>query len=152
MKVSVISFQRRFRSEETCVAFLEQVRWNGEPVCPRCGCVRCYACKTRKNYKCAWCRRTFTVRNGTLIEDSKLSLLTWFNAIWLVTTAKAGISSIELGEKLGISQPSAWFVLHRIQFAVSFGSIQAQVSGVIKKAHVSPLKVKMTFDELIQKI
>lgn len=120
MAKSAISFHRRFRSEEACTAFLEQARWNGEPVCPRCGCVRCYRIATRKNYKCAGCRRNFTVRHGTIFEDSKLPLLTWFSAIWLVTTARAGISSVELGEKLGISQPAAWFVLHRIQYAASY--------------------------------
>src|SRR5262245_21097362 len=99
MAKSTISFYRRFRSDESCIAFLEQVRWNGEPVCPRCGCVRCYYIKTRQRYKCAGCRKPFTVRYGTIFEDSKLPLLTWFTAIYLVTTTRSGISSVELGEK-----------------------------------------------------
>jgi len=113
-----LNFHRRFTSEASCTAYLEAIRWNGEPVCPRCGCVRCHKITTRNNYKCAGCRRTFTVRNGTIFEDSKLPLMKWFEAVWLVTTARAGIYSIELGEKLCISQKSAWFVLQRIQYAV----------------------------------
>jgi transposase-like protein len=140
---SANSFHHRFRSEEACVAFLEQVRWNGEPVCPRCGCLRVYRITTRKNYSCSGCRRTFTVRYGTIFEDSKLPLQTWFTAVWLVTTARAGISSIELGEKLGISQQAAWFVLHRIQYCADYGSAQMK--------RVSPLTLDMTFDEFMAK-
>ncbi len=131
MVKSAVSFHRRFRSEEACAEFLEEVRWNGEPVCPRCGCVRCYRIATRNCYKCSGCRRNFTVRHGTIFEDSKLSLLTWFSAVWHVTTARAGISSIELGEKVGISQKSAWFVLHRIQYVAAYGTFE-KMSGHVE--------------------
>lgn len=129
---SLLSFHSRFPSEDACVSYLEAARWKGKPACPRCGCVKTYRIATRKNYKCAGCRRNFTVRHGTIFEDSKLPLRTWFLAIWLVTTSRPGVSSVELAEKLSVTQKTAWFVLQRIQYAVSHESFQKPLSGDVE--------------------
>ncbi|WP_111682482.1 IS1595 family transposase [Winogradskyella tangerina] len=104
-----------FKDENTCIEYYEQIRWNGTPVCPHCGSERTY--KTNRGHKCAnsECYKKFTVKVGTIFHGSKISLRIWFAAIFLATTHKKGISSVQLALDLGITQKTAWFVLHRIR-------------------------------------
>lgn len=104
-----------FKDEVTCIEYYENIRWNGSPVCPHCGSERVY--RTNRGYKCAnnECYKKFTVTVGTIFHGSKISLRIWFAAIYLATTHKKGISSVQLGLDLGITQKTAWFVLHRIR-------------------------------------
>ncbi len=107
--------------ENTCRSFLEDLRWNGKPVCPHCGSVSEKHYKLNKKsvfsglYKCKDCRERFTVTIGTMFEGSHMPLRKWFIAIYIFTTHKKGISSIQLGKDLGITQKTAWFVLSRLR-------------------------------------
>ncbi len=104
-----------FKDEEFCKEWYAQQRWGGTPACPHCGCVDPY--KTNRGYKCRekTCHKKFSVTVGTIFENSKIGLRTWFAAMFLCTTSKKGVSSVQLSETLGITQKSAWFVLHRIR-------------------------------------
>lgn len=104
-----------FKDEDTCRLFLEQQRWNGSPECPFCGCTKVY--KTKRGFRCGdkFCDKKFSVTVGTIYENSKIGLRTWFAAIYLFTSSKKGISSLQLGRQLGITQKTAWFVLHRVR-------------------------------------
>jgi transposase-like protein len=105
-----------FPTEEKCAAFLAEQRWGGKVICPRCGHDHVYELKGKnKRYSCARCRRQFTVRVGTIFEDSKLPLQTWFLCIYLACNSSKGISSASLAKQVGITQKSAWHVLHRIR-------------------------------------
>jgi transposase-like protein len=117
-----------FDTESKCIEYLEKQRWNGEPTCPHCGHGRPY-CTIRKRvnsrnktvetkgYKCSnkECRKKFSVLVGTIFENSKIPLRTWFGAIYIATAHKKGVSSLQLSRDLNITQKSAWFVLHRIR-------------------------------------
>jgi len=104
-----------FKDEETCVAYYEEIRWQGNPVCPHCGSENPY--KTTRGYKCSnnECYKKFTVKVGTIFENSKIPFRIWFASIFLATNHKKGISSVQLASDLGITQKTAWFVLHRIR-------------------------------------
>lgn len=104
-----------FKDEETCKSWFAEKRWGGTPACPHCGSIKVYT--TNRGYKCGEkeCHKKFSVTVGTIFENSKISLRTWFAALYLCTTSKKGISSVQLGETLGITQKSAWFALHRIR-------------------------------------
>lgn len=104
-----------FKDEETCRTYLEQQRWNGNVECPFCACTKVY--RTNRGFKCAdkFCAKKFSVTVGTVYENSKIPLRTWFGAMYLVTAHKKGISSCQLAKDLGITQKTAWFVLHRIR-------------------------------------
>jgi transposase-like protein len=104
-----------FKDEETCIAYLEQQRWGGTPACPFCGVINPY--KTNRGYKCRdkECHKKFTVKVGTIYENSKVELRTWFAAIYLLTSSKKGISSLQLHRQLGVTQKTAWFLNHRIR-------------------------------------
>ena len=112
---SIIELLTYFKDEKTCVEYYEQIRWGGEPECPHCGCGNPY--KTNRGWKCRnkECHKKFTVKVGTIFENSKISFRIWFAAIYLATTSKKGISSVQLATQLNITQKTAWFVLHRIR-------------------------------------
>jgi len=112
---TLIQLLDTFKDEATCIAYLEQQRWGGTPACPFCGVVDPY--RTNRGFKCRdkACHKKFTVKVGTIYENSKIPLRTWFAAVYLCTSSKKGISSLQLSRQLGITQKSAWFVLHRIR-------------------------------------
>ena len=119
---SIIDFYSTFSDEQVCRDYLAQARWEDEPVCPHCGSYKTYKFKDGRLFKCGDCRKQFTVRVGTIFEDSKISLQKWFLAIYLATSLKKGISSVQLAKYLGITQKSAWFMLQRIRYAIETGS------------------------------
>ena len=108
-------------TEEDCRLYLEDMRWHGEPVCPHCGSISKHHYKLTQNgefkglYKCKDCRERFTVRQGTMFEDSNLPLKKWFYAIFLFLAHKRGISSAQLARDIHVTQKTAWFMLHRIR-------------------------------------
>jgi transposase-like protein len=104
-----------FKDEATCRAYLEQKRWQGTPACHHCGSLRVY--RTNRGFKCAekLCGKKFTVTTGTVYENTKLPLRIWFAAIYLCTSSRKGISSLQASRQLGITQKSAWFLNHRIR-------------------------------------
>jgi len=104
-----------FKEESTCRAYLEQQRWGGVPACPFCGTINPY--RTNRGFKCSAkeCRKKFSVTVGTVYENSKIPLRIWYAAIYLCTSSKKGISSLQASRQLGITQKSAWFLLHRVR-------------------------------------
>ena len=112
---SLIQLLDYFKDEETCISYYEQKRWGNEPCCPHCGSFKPY--KTKRGWRCRdkECRKDFTVKVGTIFQSSNIKLRIWFAAIYLATTGKKGISSVQLATQLNISQPTAWFLLHRIR-------------------------------------
>jgi hypothetical protein len=107
----------KFKDEAACREFLVQQRWNGVPECPKCGCRKSYRIEGGKRFKCAnsACYKKYSVTVGTIFEASNIPLTTWFAAMYFVTANKKGISSVQLGKHLGITQKSAWFCIMRIR-------------------------------------
>lgn len=130
---NLIEFYSRFGNEQACRDYFENARWGDEVTCPKCGVVgEAYKYTDGRLFKCGACRKQFTVRVGTIFEDSKLPLQKWFLAIYLATSLKKGISSIQLSKYLGITQKSAWFMLHRIRYAVETKSYDKPLDGDIE--------------------
>jgi transposase-like protein len=122
-----------FPTEESCHKYLAKIRWGDQLVCPHCGCFRkIYTLKGGKLFKCADCRKPFTVRIGTIFEDSALPLQKWFMAFYLVTAHKKGISSMQLARDIGVTQKTAWFMLHRIRYCVNSGKFNKPLSGIVE--------------------
>jgi len=117
--MSILEFCQRFPTEEACAEFIERERWDGETHCPRCGVIKVYRVTGAMGFKCSGCRKRFSVRTGTIMEASKLPLQTWLLAIYMMTTARKGISSIQFAKELGVTQKTAWFLEHRIREACS---------------------------------
>lgn len=104
-----------FKDEETCRQYLAEQRWGSNPTCPFCGTDKAYT--TTRGYKCRnkECYKKFSVTVGTIYENSKVDLRVWFAVISLCTASKKGISSLQVSRQFGITQKSAWFVLHRVR-------------------------------------
>ncbi len=110
-----------FSDEDTCRTFVAKLRWpDGVVRCPNCGSPEVAFIETRKLWNCKanHPKRQFSIKVGTIFEDSPIPLTKWLPAVWLIASAKNGISSHELGRALGVSQKSAWFMLHRIRLAM----------------------------------
>lgn len=105
-----------YKDEAKCNALLAQQRWGGMIVCPHCGSEK-QPYVTNRGYKCSdnKCYKKFSVTTGTIFQDTKIKLNVWFEAIYVISAHKKGISSHQLARDLGITQKSAWFVLHRVR-------------------------------------
>jgi transposase-like protein len=114
---------RYFTDEQICIDTVAAMRWPNGPVCPACEHKEHYYLKTQKRWKCKECGRQFSVKLGTIFEDSPLGLDKWLAALWMLVNCKNGISSYEVGRALGVTQKSAWFMLHRLRFALQSGSV-----------------------------
>ena len=113
--LSEAEFDRRYGSEEQCRAAVVKWRWPDGFVCPECGGRRHSLVKTRALYQCTTCRRQTSLTAGTIFAATKLSLRSWFRALYHLTQSKQGISSLELGRRLGVSQSTAWTVKHKLK-------------------------------------
>ena len=114
---NLIELTQHFSNEETCRKHLEELRWNNKPVCPYCNHKKVYKIEKGKRFKCAnkECYKKFSVTVGTIFENSKIPLKTWFIAIYFACNHKKGISSLQLSKDIGVTQKTAWFILHRIR-------------------------------------
>ncbi len=127
------SIAQKFSDPEAARQFLESQRWPDGVVCPLCGLVgEAYRLKPKAEsktpvrpgvWKCAGCRKQFTVTVGTVFEDSHIPLNTWLMAIHLLCSSKKGMSAHQLHRMLGITYKSAWFMAHRLRYALSQDSI-----------------------------
>src|SRR6202521_3861350 len=120
-----------FSDADNCINFLTQMRWPNGVECPNCGGKELSYLSTRRVWKCKACKKQFSVKAGSIMEDSPIGLDRWLAAIWLIANAKNGISSCELARSLGMTQKSAWFVLHRIRKAMQNGSLE-MLSGHVE--------------------
>jgi len=121
-----------FANPDNALAFMVMLRWpQGSPVCPLCASTESSFISTRRVWKCLGCKKQYTVKLGTIMEDSPIKLDKWLTAIWMIVNAKNGISSYEIGRAIGVTQKSAWFLLHRIRLAMQEGSLD-KMSGQIE--------------------
>lgn len=111
---SIIELINTFPNEQICIEHLEQLRWNGIVVSPFDPTSKVYKCAGNK-YRCKNTKKYFNVRTGTLFDNTKVKLQTWFLAIYLITAHKKGISSLQLSRDLNVTQKTAWFMLQRIR-------------------------------------
>ncbi len=129
---SLLDMIEAFPDEQTCVDHLRSIRWRDGEFCPYCGGTRIYHFSDRKTHKCGDCKARFSIKVGTIFQDSKLPLRKWFMAIWMVTNHPKGIASTTLAKDLKITQKSAWFVLHRLRHAARTNSFNAPLDGTIE--------------------
>jgi len=118
----------KFRDNKVALDYFRAIRWREGEFCPYCDHDKVYTLKANR-YQCAQCRNTFSILVGTIFENTKLSLKVWFGAIWLITNHPKGIASTTLARDLGITQKSAWFVLHRLRHAARTQSFNTPPMG-----------------------
>ena len=114
---------RYFSDPAVCLEYMKQIKWpDGKIVCPKCASDHIGFIATRAAcYKCRACKKQFSAKVDTIFEASPLGLDKWFVAVWMIANCKNGISSLELHRALGVTQKTAWFMLHRIRLAMRLG-------------------------------
>lgn len=123
--------------EKAARALIERDRWGNTPCCPHCGDTSVYrmtgaSAEERGLWRCHGCKKQFTVRVGSIFEDSKIPLRHWCRAMWEATSSKNGVSALELSRKLQITYKSALFMMHRIRHAMSTDPNAPKLSGTIE--------------------
>ena len=127
-------------NEPLAVAFLEQQRWEGAPACPRCGDAEVYQMKSADGarnadfrWRCKGCKKMFTVRTGTIFEETRLPLCVWVYAFWKACSSKKGISALQLAREMEITHKSALFVLRRIRHGLGTdATIAPKLRGTVE--------------------
>lgn len=128
--VSTYEFFKLYPDEKAAIAYLEGRRWSNGIACPLCGGVRTSRQKDYRYHQCKDCRGKFTVRSGTIFERSHIPLEKWLYAMYLLQTARKGVSSLQLSKELGITQKSSWFMLHRLREACDVQAVK--LNGVVE--------------------
>lgn len=119
-----------FADPQRALEYMIPLVWPHGTTCPHCGVISEHAfISTRRIWRCSDCRKQFSIKIGTVMEDSPLGLDKWLGAFWLIANAKNGISSYEIHRALSVTQKTAWFLLHRIRHTLSTGSFK-KVSGI----------------------
>ncbi len=121
---------RYFSDPMVCLETVSKAKWPKGPECPQCGGKKLSFIKTRRLWTCLGCRKQFSVKVGTIFEDSAIGLDKWLVAMWLLANCKNGISSYELAKDIKVTQRSAWFMLQRIRHAMHTGSIDKMTGAV----------------------
>ncbi len=122
---------RYFSDIDVATEFVAKLRWSDGPTCPRCESKGYSYLSTRRVWKCNGCKKQYSVKVGTIFEDSPIGLDKWLPAIWLVANCKNGVSSHEMHRSLGVTQKTAWFMLHRIRLAMQTGTFE-KFSGEVE--------------------
>ena len=133
LTISTYEFLDMIPDAEAARLYLEDRRWHGSPSCPLCGAFEKITARTGKRvgyYRCHDCAGEFTVRTGTIFERSHVPLNKWVYAMYLVVTARKGVSSLQLSKEIGVTQKTAWFMLGRLREAV--GDDDDKLSGVVE--------------------
>jgi transposase-like protein len=145
-----------FSDPDRCFQYAVKLRWpDGKITCPRCNKAKHSFIKTRRIWFCYECKKQFTVKVGTIFEDSALGLDKWMTAFWMLVNCKNGVSSCEIARTLGITQKSAWFMLQRLRLALQddfFGSKlggevevdETFIGGKARNMHLSERKRRIT--------
>ena len=144
-KLTLDYIARHFSDENEAYHFLEKMRWSNHPVCPHCGYDRAYFLQPkgdrytrtghatpRRVYKCAACRKQFSVLIRTIFEGTKIPLYKWLLAIHMMCANKNGVAAYELHRTLEITSKSAWFMAHRIRKALEQEPLSGKLSGIIE--------------------
>ena len=134
--LSAFQFFEQFPNEQSAIDFLEDERWPDGPICPRCGSDYTRRMKNQNRHMCNGCRKPFSVRTGTIFQNSKVPLRKWLYAMYLIQISRKGVSSIQLGKELGITQKTAWFMLHRIRESMDPGIEKLSGEVEVDEAYV----------------
>ena len=129
---SIIQMMKALPDEQAAIDHFTAIRWKQGAFCPHCGTTKIYHFSDGRTHKCGDCRKRFSIKVGTIFEDSKIGLREWMLAVWLITAHKKGIASSQLAKDIGVTQKTAWFMLHRLRYAAQTKSFNRPLDGEIE--------------------
>lgn len=131
---SLAELMKALPDEQAAVDHFTAIRWKNGAFCPYCGSAKVYHFADKRTHKCADkdCRQRFSIKVGTIFEDSKLGLRLWMLAVWYISSHKKGIASTQLAKDLGVTQKTAWFMMHRLRHAARTRSFNRPLKGTVE--------------------
>ncbi len=129
---SLFELMNAVPDEQAAIDHFRSIRWNNGAFCPHCGGTRVYHFSDQRSHKCGDCRKRFSIKVGTIFEDSKIPLRKWLMAIWMITTHKKGVASTQLARDIHVTQKTAWFMLHRLRHAIRTQSFNRSLGGRVE--------------------
>lgn len=129
---SLFDMMEAFPDDQSAIDHLTAIRWKDGAFCPYCGSTRIYHFSDKRTHKCGDCRQRFSIKVGTIFEDTKIPLRKWFMAVWLITSHKKGIASTTLAKDIKVTQKTAWFMLHRLRHAARTKSFNRPLAGTVE--------------------
>ncbi|MCP5433206.1 MAG: IS1595 family transposase [Alphaproteobacteria bacterium] len=129
---SLIELMEALPDEQSAIDHFTAIRWKDGAFCPHCGSTKIYHFSDKRSHKCGACRARFSIKVGTIFEDTKIPLRKWMMAIWLITSHKKGIASTQLAKDIKVTQKTAWFMLHRLRHAAMTKSFSAPLKGTVE--------------------
>lgn len=129
---SLAELMKVIPTEEAAIAHFTAIRWKNGAFCPFCGSIRVYHFSDKRDHKCGDCRKRFSIKVGTVMEGTKIEVRKWLMAIWMLTSHKKGIASTTLARDLGVTQKTAWFMLHRLRHAARTRSFNRPLKGEVE--------------------
>ena len=127
---TLLEATRYFADAQVCHEFMVNMRWPNGVRCPLCNGEKVSFYSNRRVFRCGMCKKQFTLKTGTIFEDSPLGLDKWLPCVWLIVNAKNGVSSCEIHRSLGVTQKTAWFMLHRVRAALKVGHFDKMAGTV----------------------
>jgi len=129
---SLFDLLRVIPDEQAAIDHFTAIRWRDGAFCPLCGSTKVYHFSDKRTHKCGDCRKRFSIKVGTIFQDTKIPMQKWLMAVWLITSHKKGIASTALARDIDVTQKTAWFMLHRLRAAATTESFNAPLDGVIE--------------------
>ena len=149
--ISVFEFFEMIPDEEAAIEYMENIRWEDGVCCPRCESRYTTRLKAKPYHLCRICRRKFTVRTDSIFERSHIPLNKWLYAMYMLETARKGISSLQLAKELGISQKSCWFMLHRLREACDVEAVRLGGEVEVDETFVGGSLRRMQYGKKLEK-
>ena len=157
--LSAYEFMRKFNTEDKALSFLEEAIWKGRVFCPHCKSKKVSNKNKDTGFRrCRNCRKQFNVKTKTIFHRSRIKISKWLYASYLLQTSRKGISSLQLSKQIGVTQKTAWFMLHRLREACKAGSFkmsgdvssdEAYFGGLSKNKHSSKKPKKKLQDKIM---
>jgi transposase-like protein len=129
---TLMQMMAAFPDEQSAIDHFTAIRWGNGAFCPTCGSTKVYHFSDQRTHKCGDCKKRFSIKVGTIFEDSKIELRKWMMAIWLITSHKKGIASTTLAKDIGVTQKTAWFMTQRLRHAIRTQSFNRPLDGDVE--------------------
>lgn len=129
---SLMELVNAIPDEQAAIDHFTAIRWKNGAFCPHCGSTKVYHFSDKRTHKCGDCRKRFSIKVGTIFEDTKIPMRKWMMAIWMITSHKKGIASTQLAKDIGVTQKTSWFMLHRLRHAVLTQSFNRPLDGEVE--------------------
>lgn len=152
MDFTLVEFVKHFKNEKTCQEYFEKIRFANGEYCPHCNHNKINRFSDGKRFRCAKCKKDFTIKSKTVFGESKISMQKWFIAIYLLSKHKEGISAIQLAQQVGTTPKTTWLMDHRLRKALEQNIGQLKRNIEVGKTFNANSKIPDVFADVVERV